>query len=174
MNKCTVLIGFAFLILTSCKIYKKILTKEHTKNTEKEIHNLLNSWHKAAEDANYAAYFNKMDSTAIFIGTDASENWKKKQFEKFSKPYFEKGKAWNFTPLERSIYIDKTNSFAWFDELLNTWMGICRGSGVLERNNNHWKIKHYVLSVTIPNDDIQKVIHVKKTNDSLFISKNNY
>nr|WP_306301116.1 nuclear transport factor 2 family protein [Tenacibaculum maritimum] len=77
MNKCTVLIGFAFLILTSCKVYKKTLTKKHTKNTEKEINNLLNSWHKAAEDANYAAYFNKMDSMAIFIGTDASENWKK-------------------------------------------------------------------------------------------------
>ncbi len=49
----------------------------------------------------------------------------------------------------------------WFDELLDTWMGTCRGSGVLEKNNKEWKIKQYVLSVTIPNDSIQKVIKLK-------------
>jgi hypothetical protein len=38
------------------------------------------------------------------------------------------GKAWNFTVLERHIYFDQSKK-AWFDELLNTQMKICRGSG---------------------------------------------
>jgi len=58
----------------------------------------------------------------------------------------------------------------WFDELLDTWMGTCRGSGVLENNQGIWKIKHYVLSIEIPNADVQSVISVKKTNDSIFLS----
>ena len=111
-----------------------------------------------------------MDSVSIFIGTDASENWKKTAFSKFSKPYFDKGKAWSFTPIERNIYTSKNNEIVWFDELLNTWMGICRGSGVLEKENKKWKIKHYVLSVTIPNDNINQVININKVKDSLFLT----
>jgi hypothetical protein len=30
-------------------------------------------------------------------------------------------------------------------------MKICRGSGVVEKINDKWKIKQYVLSMTIPN-----------------------
>jgi hypothetical protein len=40
---------------------------------------------------------------------------------------------------------------AWFDEL-STQMKICRGSGVLVKIGNDWKIKHYVLSMTVPNE----------------------
>ena len=111
-----------------------------------------------------------MDSVSVFIGTDARENWKKQQFEAFSKPYFDNGKAWDFKTLERNIYLNTEGNFAWFDELLNTWMGTCRGSGVLEKKDNSWAIKHYVLSVPIPNDDIQKVIAAKQEKDSIFLS----
>ena len=45
-----------------------------------------------------------------------------------------------------------------FDELLDTWMGVCRGSGVIELVDKKLKIKHYVLSLTIPNDIIDDVI----------------
>jgi hypothetical protein len=50
---------------------------------------------------------------------------------------------------------------AWFDELLNTQMKICRGSGVLVKIGQEWKIKQYVLSMTIPNDNSNKVIELK-------------
>jgi hypothetical protein len=33
---------------------------------------------------------------AIFIGTDATENWNKMQFQAFAKPFFDRGKAWSF------------------------------------------------------------------------------
>ncbi|MBS9766494.1 MAG: nuclear transport factor 2 family protein [Flavobacteriaceae bacterium] len=58
---------------------------------------------------------------------------------------------------------------AWFDELLDTWMGICRGSGVLEKTAKGWKIRHYVLSVTVPNEDTQKVVSAKKEREELFL-----
>jgi len=50
-------------------------------------------------------------------------------------------------------------------------MGICRGSGVLKKVDNTWKIEHYVLSLTIPNENIQEVKNVNKERDSLFLSK---
>ncbi len=143
-------------------------TKEKSK-----INTILTNWHKAASEANFDNYFGALDSVSVYIGTAAEENWTKEQFSSFSKPYFDKGKAWNFTTLERNIYVNETTNFAWFDELLKTWMGTCRGSGVLEKTSNSWKIKHYVLSVVIPNDDIQKVIQAKKKNDSIFLRKYN-
>ncbi len=42
---------------------------------------------------------------------------------------------------------------AWFDEALDTPnMGPCRGSGVLVRAGDTWRIAQYNLSVPIPND----------------------
>tara|TARA_B110000285_G_C15106745_1_gene608475 strand:- start:4 stop:492 length:489 start_codon:yes stop_codon:yes gene_type:complete len=138
---------------------------------KKEINSSLNNWHKAASEANFEGYFGVMDSISIFIGTDASENWDLNKFKSFSKPYFDKGKAWSFETLERNVYVNDSGNFVWFDELLNTWMGTCRGSGVLEKKENSWKIKHYVLSVAIPNDDVQAVILAKKKSDALFLKQ---
>jgi len=157
--KKTFLFIFISLFLLNCK-QQVPATKEAA--IKKEVAAVLNSWHQAATDADFENYFSKMDSISVFIGTDASENWTKKEFSNFSKPYFDKGKAWDFKTIERNIYINKNKDVVWFDELLTTWMGVCRGSGVLEKNNTQWKIKHYVLSVTIPNDSIQKVIKLKK------------
>lgn len=121
----------------------------------------LNSWHKAAADADFKSYFDLMADDAIFIGTDATENWSKPEFEKYAKPHFDKGKAWNFTSIERHVYFSADKTLAWFDELLNTQMKICRGSGVLVLIDGKWKIKHYVLSMTIPNDNSDDVIKIK-------------
>jgi len=140
-------------------------------NNETQINNLLNNWHKAAATANYTDYFNALSDDAIFIGTDATENWNKKQFQEFAKPYFDKGKAWNFTALERHIYFAKDGKTAWFDELLNTQMKICRGSGVLIKVKNKWMIQHYVLSMTIPNDTTNEVVKTKAPIEDALIEK---
>ena len=113
-----------------------------------------------------------MDTISIFIGTDATENWTKKEFQDYSKPYFDRGKAWDFKVLERNVFLDSTGKFAWFDENLKTKRGTFRGSGVLVKKAT-WKIKHYVLSVPIPNDDIEDVVKITRKNDSIFLSKFN-
>ncbi|MFT5863928.1 MAG: hypothetical protein ACI828_002596, partial [Flavobacteriales bacterium] len=69
--------------------------------------------------------------------------------------------AWSFTTLERNIYIANTGNMAWFDEHLDTQMGICRGSGVLMLTDGVWKIKHYVLSIAIPNENVTTVTTMK-------------
>lgn len=157
----------------NCVQTQKITTPKNASIIRAEVNTLLNNWHKAASDADYKAYFKAMDSVAVFIGTDATENWNKTQFANFSKPFFNKGKAWSFKPLERNVYVSAQQNFVWFDELLDTWMGTCRGSGVLEKKNNTWLIKHYVLSVEIPNNDVQAVIKAKKKSDSIFLTRFN-
>ena len=142
---------------------------ENQSISKANINATLNSWHKAAADANYNDYFSLMTDDAVFIGTDATENWGKKAFQAYSKPHFDKGKAWNFTTLERHIYFDKTGKTAWFDELLNTQMKICRGSGVLVKIDTEWKIKQYVLSMTIPNENSNEVVKVKSTLEDAMI-----
>ena len=133
----------------------------YSQDNKNEINLVINNWHKAASVANFNDYFSALTDDSIFIGTDATENWNKTEFEAFAKPYFEKGKAWNFTPIERHIYFSEDKKTAWFDELLDTQMKICRGSGVLVRINNTWKIKNYVLSMTIPNDNTNEVVKIK-------------
>ena len=125
-----------------------------------EVNKILDSWHKAAAEANFDLYFGLMTEDAIFIGTDPTENWNKKDFKAYSKPHFDKGKAWSFKAIERHIYFDTTGKLAWFDELLDTQMKICRGSGVLVKIGKQWKIKHYVLSMTIPNDNTKEVVKI--------------
>jgi len=159
------------VVFSSCENKKVIVKKVDTIDEKEAINTVLNDWHKSAAEANFETYFAAMTNESIFIGTDASENWQNTNFKEFSKPYFDKGKAWSFTSVERNIYIYKDGKVAWFDELLETHMGICRGSGVLTKSDNNWKIEHYVLSLTIPNDNIDEVVKINKEKDSLFLSK---
>lgn len=122
---------------------------------------MLDSFNIAAAKADFKTYFNFYTNDAIFIGTDATERWKKTQFMAYAKPYFDKGKAWNFTSLKRHIYFDKTGSLAWFDELLNTQMKICRGSGVVVKQGTDWKVQQYVLSMTVPNSQSDSIVKIK-------------
>ncbi len=147
-----------------------VLAQIQAQTSEKEIiHTTIDNWHIAAGEANFENYFGLLTEDAIFIGTDAAEVWNKTEFMAFSKPYFDQGKAWDFKAIQRNIYLDATGKVAWFDELLDTWMQLCRGSGVLKKENGKWKIAHYVLSITIPNEEIDPVIALKKERDSTYV-----
>jgi ketosteroid isomerase-like protein len=135
-------------------------TIDSTKEKQ-QINMMLDSFNRAAATANYNAYFNFYTDDAIFTGTDATERWDKKAFMIWAKPFFDRGKAWNFTAINRNIYFDSTGNIAWFDELLNTQMKICRGSGVLAKQGNDWKLKQYILSTTVPNPQLDAVIKIK-------------
>ncbi len=133
------------------------------------IDEVLTQWHEAAAKANFEKYFGLMTKDGVFIGTDATENWQNTDFRDFSKPYFDRGKAWDFKTLERNIYTEENSNIAWFDELLATQMGICRGSGVLKNTNEGWKIAHYVLSISIPNDNVEETTELKEAFDNNLI-----
>nr|WP_321414942.1 nuclear transport factor 2 family protein [uncultured Allomuricauda sp.] len=141
-------------------------------DTEKDkINEVLDGWHLAAANADFDAYFDKMTKDGVFLGTDAMENWQNDEFQEFSKPYFDKGKAWNFTAVQRNIYIGESGDFAWFDELLDTQMKICRGSGVLKKVNGQWKIAHYVLSIAVPNENVDELIQIKEEKDNALLQE---
>ena len=155
---------FLLLILSACGSKKSTPLTE-----EQKIDKLLTNWHQAAATANFNNYFEAFTEDAIFIGTDATEYWNKTQFEAYAKPYFDKGKAWSFTKLKRNIYFSSDKKTAWFDELLDTQMKICRGSGVLVKTEQGWKINHYVLSMTIPNENVDAVVKIKTPSEDLLI-----
>jgi ketosteroid isomerase-like protein len=145
-------------------------------NSKEEASEQLDRWHKAAAEADFNTYFDLMVAPGVFVGTDATEHWDLESFKRFSKPYFDKGKAWSFTPIERHLYLTDSNNTAYFDELLETHMGICRGSGVMRLDNGKWKVAHYVLSIAVPNENVDELNKLKKETDSLLIErlKKNY
>ena len=112
-----------------------------------------------------------MTENGVFLGTDAMENWQNDEFRAFSKPYFDSGKAWSFTAVERNIYVDESGEFAWFDELLDTQMKICRGSGVLKKVNGQWKIAHYILSIAVPNEFVDELVQIKEEKDNALLQE---
>ena len=135
------------------------------------IANTLDDWHVAAGAADFEEYFGLMTDDAVFIGTDATENWQREEFINYAKPHFDKGRAWNFTAVERNIYVNDEADFAWFDELLDTQMKICRGSGVLKKVNGKWKIAHYVLSIVVPNEHVDQLVKIKNEKDNLLLKQ---
>lgn len=122
------------------------------------INTFINRWHGAASEANAKVFFESMADHCVYIGTDATERWTKSEFLSFAKPYFDKGKAWDFKPYDRDIHVTSDGKTAWFSELLTTWMGVCRGSGILVHGDQGWKLEQYHLSVTVPNDIIKDFI----------------
>lgn len=135
-----------------------------------QVDSLLDNFHKTAADADFENYFNCFAENGVFMGTDATENWNKKDFMVWSKPFFDRGKAWNFSVLERNVFVADNGEVVWFDELLNTQMKICRGSGVAIQENGSWKIAQYVLSMTIPNSVSDQIIPIKELEEDSIIS----
>ena len=126
------------------------------------IHNTLDTWHKAATEADEDTYFGSMTDKSIFMGTDASERWTLAEFKAFAMPHFQKESAWAFTAKDRFVYFTEDGKTAWFDELLDTWMGACRGSGVLQLTKSGWKIMHYNLAILVPNDVVKGYLDLLK------------
>ncbi|MEQ8324779.1 MAG: nuclear transport factor 2 family protein [Vicingaceae bacterium] len=145
-------LGLFAWAFTSCNFEK---TTDQT-----ELDTLLDSWHHAAAVADEDAFFGLMSEECVYIGTDETEKWKRDELRKWSERFFERDVAWAFTPRQRQIYFSEDEQTAWFDEKLDTWMGICRGSGVLVKSAWGWKIVHYHLAVTVPNEKIEGFIEL--------------
>jgi hypothetical protein len=145
--------------------------KSSTADIRAQVDTLLNNFHETAAQADFENYFNCFAEDGVFMGTDATENWNKSEFMVWSKPFFDRGKAWDFSVLERNVFVSNNGEVVWFDELLDTQMKICRGSGVAIQENGSWKIAQYVLSMTIPNSVSNKVIPIKAAEEDNLISE---
>lgn len=112
----------------------------------------LDQWHQAAATADEDAFYGAMSPDCVYLGTDASERWLRDELRDWAKFAFDRDVAWAFTPSERQLYWSDNQRVVWFEELLATQMGTCRGSGVLVKAGNQWTLKHYDLAIMVPND----------------------
>ncbi|MBO6201183.1 MAG: nuclear transport factor 2 family protein [Chryseobacterium sp.] len=160
-----------FLIL-SVSIPLSAQKKGFYENVQKKnVNKLLDDFNTLAANADFDKYFDCFAEESTFIGTDATEVWNKKEFKEWAKPFFDKKTTWNFKSLKRNIYFSKDGNYAWFDEILDTQMKICRGSGVVEKIGGKWKVKQYVLSVTVPNEVVDEVTKIKAPIEDALIQK---
>ena len=130
-----------------------------------QVHRFMNDWHLAAATADETVFFGLMAEDAIYLGTDASERWLRDELRTWSAEYFKRDKAWDFKPYNRQLYWSDNQRMVWFEEMLDTWMGTCRGSGVLVRQGAGWVLKHYDLAVMVPNDVIKDFIQLVETQE---------
>ncbi len=127
-----------------------------------ELNDVIDHWHIAAATADAEAFFGSMTADAVYIGTDAGERWQRDELRAWAKTAFEGDSAWDFKPMERHIRLGEDGRTAWWDEKLDTWMGVCRGSGVLVKTPAGWKIRHFHLAVTVPNEKIEGFMELVK------------
>lgn len=155
--------GWKIINIVDTRAYKNCQTE--ATDISKEVDELMNAWHHAAATADEDVFFGSMTSGGIYIGTDKTELWTNEEMAVWAKKYFERETAWDFKTIDRNVYATQDGQTAWFDELLDTWMGVCRSSGVVVKENGEWKIAHYHLSVTVDNDDIQDFIKLTTKED---------
>lgn len=167
MKKLTLLFAFILMVLN----LSTVSAQAKYENEKTAINTMLDGFNTAAAKADFNTYFGYFADESTFIGTDAMEVWDKKAFMVWAKPYFDKKQTWNFTSLKRNIYFSKDGRLAWFDELLDTQMKICRGSGVVEKISGQWKVRQYVLSMTVPNEIVDKVVPEKAPIEDILIQK---
>ena len=137
MNK-----NIAFTVLTCFLFFSNSLfsqKKGFYENVQKKnVSKVLDDLNAFAANADYKNYFDLFATESSFIGTDATEVWNKKEFMDWSKPFFDKGKAWSFTSLKRNIEFSKDGNYAWFDEVLDTQMKINHiGEHILQPKQNN-------------------------------------
>lgn len=126
---------------------------------ESDVARVLDDWHDAAAHSDETRYFAHLTPDAIFIGTDATERWDVAAFRAYAHPRFAAGKGWVMHATSRHVSFAADGATAWFDEALDAKnLGAARGSGVLVRDaGGAWRIAHYVLSVTVPNEKFAAV-----------------
>jgi hypothetical protein len=134
----------------------------HNSFSQQNLDALIDNWHLYATQSNLKEYFGLMSEDFVFLGTAPGERWSKTEFNSFCQPYFDKGKTWDFKSTDRNWKYTADSTVAFFDENLITWMGGCRGSGILKKENeNDWKLIYYNLTVLIENEKMKKFIRLR-------------
>jgi hypothetical protein len=147
------------LILACCIFFASLAAHAQAADPvlAQQVNAFVDSWHDDAAHARWE-YFDKMAPDAVYIGTDKTELWHRDQFKAWAKRYFDNKKAWAFKPIRRNVYA--AGGMIWFDELLDTKMGVCMASGVVRKTPGGFEILHYQLSMAVPNEVNKKVVQL--------------
>lgn len=124
-----------------------------------EIDAVLDDFHAAAAAADAERYVATLSPEAVFLGTAPGERWAGEAWREFVHRYFSQGKGWTYVPSQRSVDAAADGLTAWFDETVtNEHYGACRGTGVLRRTDDGWKIEQYNLTIPIPDELAPEVV----------------
>lgn len=122
-----------------------------------DVERVIDAWHEAAARSDLDRYMELMADDAIFLGTDATERWTKAELLEYARAPFAAGRGWVMRPIRRDVMIEG-GTFAFFDEDLEAVnLGAARGSGVLRLEPEGWRIVHYNLAITVPNERFEAV-----------------
>lgn len=135
-------------------IYQPLAFSQTHNSDETQINQVLNSLHDAASKAQKERYLALFTHDAIFMGTDDWERWTRPvEFDAYVHKGFKEGEGWTYHPEQRHINYSTDGNTAWFDEItVSPKWGRFRGTGVLVRGADGWKIAHYALSFLVPNE----------------------
>lgn len=143
----------ALLTLTACAPATEAAPVDRAAE-EAAVSAVLDDLHRLAAEADFEPYFQLFTEDAVFFGTDATERWSIPEFQGYAIP--EDGtppRGWDYRMTERHVFLDGDGDTAWFDERLeNVNYGETRGTGVLIRTSEGWKISQYNLTIPIPNE----------------------
>ncbi len=118
-----------------------------------DVDAVLDEFHAAAAAADEERYFAVLSPSFVFLGTAPGERWEGSAWRDFVHSYFSKGKGWEYAPSQRSVVVSPDGLAAWFDESLeNSSYGTCRGTGVLRREGDTWRLTQYNLCIPVPDE----------------------
>ncbi len=147
------------LFLVSCASQQSRTHPSWTIMESGSVDLTLDTFHQAAKMGSFDLYFEQMTDDVVFMGTDDTERWNKQHFMDYAREPFSDGHGWTYEPSDRHIASNDDLTIAWADELLtHEKYGTLRGTSVLEKHNNKWRIAHYSLTFLVPNDIAGEVV----------------
>jgi ketosteroid isomerase-like protein len=125
---------------------------------------VLDDFHDAAAFGDKERFLGQMTDDAVFLGTDEWERWPKHpDLSDYVSGRFQNGSGWSYRSVERHVKMAESGETAWFDEIVfSETNGRFRGTGVLTRQDEQWKIAHYAMSFLILNENWTEVIELTK------------
>lgn len=131
---------------------------------EAAINHTLDSMHAAASKADLKLYLVLFTETGVFMGTDDWERWSRPDdFDAYVTERFKDGIGWSYHAIERHVNVSLDGKTAWIDEITESekW-GKFRGTGVLIKEDEGWRIAHYAMSFLVPNEVWEQVSEISK------------
>ena len=140
------------------------LTTYADNHKEEGIGAVIDDFHAAAADGDKDRYLGHMTEDGVFMGTDEWERWPKNpDFSEYVEGRFQNGTGWTYKSVERVISLADSADVAWFDEVVfSEKNGRFRGTGVVVKQDDDWKIAHYAMSFLIYNEDWPAVVQMTK------------
>jgi ketosteroid isomerase-like protein len=147
------------MLLVGCAAQQTSPNKTRTIMASGGVELTLDTFHQAAAMGAFDLYFDQMTDDVVFMGTDETERWNKQQFMDYAREPFSDGHGWTYEPSDRHIAFNDDLTIAWVDELLShEKYGTLRGTAVLEKQGQRWRIAHYSLTFLVPNDIAGEVV----------------